>query len=262
MLIEKVLHAPPLFRRTHGAGYSRRPAAEARRAPERLHHITAITADARACERFYAGLLGLERVEPRTGHDGETIAFASRGDGGSGPVLSFLVRPDAQRQRHGNRSASTVLWRVSDRRQLRALWEVLAIAGQVRIVAARRPLGEEMLRFWDPDGLCHEVVVDGGADDPVNHARSTVHEWDRDPGDGRGQAVRPGRIARLLNRLLCSEDARLVDQWSFRSDGAEQASGRSAIAPGVTPRLVGARANSAGRARSGARTSDRVAWAA
>ncbi len=260
MFIEKleIAQAPP--RRTRGTGYSQRAAAGAHRAPERLHHITAITADARACERFYAGLLGLERVEPRAGHDGETIAFASRGDDASAPVLSFLVRPDAQAERHGNQSASTVLWRVSDRRELRALWEVLAIAGQVRVVAARRPLGEEMLRFWDPDGLCHEVVVDGGADARVDH--STIHEWDRDPGDSRGQAVRPGRVARLLNRLLCSEDARLVDPWVFRSDGAKQANGRSAIAPGVTPRLVGARANSAGRGRSGGGSSDRVAWAA
>lgn len=210
-------------RRAPRAGYSPRPDVGARRAPDASTHITAVTADARACERFYAGLLGLERVEPPTDHDGEKIAFARVGKDASGPVLTFLVRPAAQPARN----ASTVLWRVGDRRELRALWEVLAIAGRARIVAARGPLGEEMLRFWDPDGLCHEVAADGGAVGPrVDYARSAVHDWEFDPGDSQGQAVRPGRLSRMLNRLLCSEDARLVDP-----SGADEADGRASAAP-------------------------------
>ncbi|MDP8943241.1 MAG: VOC family protein [Actinomycetota bacterium] len=131
---------------------------------EGIHHITAITADAQANVDFYAGLLGLRLVKKSVNQDDPTVYHLFYGDehGSPGADLTFFEYPGARPGRPGAGMIHAIAWRVGSEEAL-AFWaERLTAAG----IEAEATDGGR-LRFADPEGLDHELAVDGAGDEPL-----------------------------------------------------------------------------------------------
>jgi glyoxalase family protein len=117
-----------------------------------LHHISAITAARDECLDFYGGLLGLSPADPGDG----TLAFA---DPERGCVLSFVVSAGAPRGTAGRGLVHRLQWSVASPATLE-LWRCRLEAAGVGVTAWLNGAGDPLaLRFSDPDGLDHEMVL-------------------------------------------------------------------------------------------------------
>jgi glyoxalase family protein len=129
-----------------------------------LNHITAITADAPLNLDFYTRVLGLRLVTKTVNQDDPTVyhLFYADEEGTPGADLTFFEYPGAGRGHAGPGMAYRVRWRVGSAESL-AFWaERLA---ELEVERSVEPAG---VRFADPEGLEHELVVeDGVADAPL-----------------------------------------------------------------------------------------------
>src|SRR6185503_11654023 len=129
---------------------------------EGIHHITAITENAQSNVDFYAGVLGLRLVKKTVNQDNPTVYhlfFADEG-GDPGSDLTFFEYRGAPRGRAGAGMVHRVLWRVTGEAALSFWRDRLAAHG----VASVREGAS--LRFADPEGLEHELVVANVPDEP------------------------------------------------------------------------------------------------
>src|SRR3954452_4220669 len=135
---------------------------------EGLHHVTAITADAQENVDFYAGTLGLRLVKKTVNFDAPDVYHLYFGDeaGTPGSIMTFFEFPGARRGRAGEGMVHRILWRVPSEDAL-DFWSA-------RIPGAVREDGH--LRFADPEGLEHELVVFRGPDAPLAAAAPDVPE--------------------------------------------------------------------------------------
>src|SRR4051794_9915616 len=130
---------------------------------EGIHHITAITADAQGNVDFYAGTLGLRMVKKTVNQDAPTVyhLFYADEDGSPGADITFFEFRGAQRGRAGAGMVHRVLWRVASEAALDFWAERLGAAG----VETDRDGGS--LRFADPEGLDHELLIAEVSDQPL-----------------------------------------------------------------------------------------------
>src|SRR3954466_4543116 len=136
---------------------------------EGLHHITAITGDAPANVDFYARVLGLRLVKKTVTFAAPTAHQLSCGDatGPPGAILPFFEFPGARRGRAGEGMVHRILWRVGSPEAL-DFWAE-------RLGAHRE---SDAVRFADPEGLEHELVVAATPDAPlVAHADDIPAEF-------------------------------------------------------------------------------------
>ena len=126
---------------------------------EGLHHITAITGDAPRNVDFYSRVLGLRLVKKTVNFDQPDVYHLYFGDevGTPGSILTFFEFPGAAPGRPGDGMVHTVQWRVRDAAAL-DFWTQ-------RIPGAQREDG--VVRFTDPEGLAHELLVAGVPDAPL-----------------------------------------------------------------------------------------------
>src|SRR5688572_12382487 len=112
---------------------------------EGIHHVTAITGDAPANVDFYADTLGLRLVKKTVNQDDPTVyhLFYADEKGSAGSDITFFEYPGAARGRAGAGMVHRVLWRVGVERS------------------------GETLRFADPEGLEHELVVDTSGEEQL-----------------------------------------------------------------------------------------------
>src|SRR4051795_225521 len=160
-----IVYATSLGRRVRvGASTERRTPM----ALEGLHHVTAITEDAQANVDFYAGTLGLRMVKKTVNFDAPDVYHLYFGDeaGTPGSIMTFFEFPGARPGRAGEGMVHRILWRVASADAL-DFW-------QQRIPGAVRD--GEHLRFADPEGLEHELVVFGGPDAPLAAASPDIPE--------------------------------------------------------------------------------------
>jgi glyoxalase family protein len=131
---------------------------------EGIHHITAITGDAPRNVDFYTRVLGLRLVKKSVNQDDPTVyhLFYADEQGSAGSDLTFFEYPGAAPGRTGRGMVHRILWRVASEDALSFWAERLADEGR----PADRP-GPGQLRFTDPEGLEHELVVDSSGDDPL-----------------------------------------------------------------------------------------------
>jgi glyoxalase family protein len=130
---------------------------------EGIHHITAITEDAQRNVDFYAGVLGLRLVKKTVNQDNPTVYhlfFADEG-GDPGSDLTFFEYPGVAPGRAGAGMVHRVVWRVASEEALDFWAERLAAHG---IESERDGAG---LRFCDPEGLDHELLVIDVPDAPL-----------------------------------------------------------------------------------------------
>jgi glyoxalase family protein len=128
-----------------------------------IHHITAITGDAQRNVDFYVGVLGLRLVKKSVNQDDPTVYHLFYGDEHAHPGLdlTFFEYPGAAPGRAGDGMIHRVLWRVAGEEALDFWAERLAEHG----IDAER--GSGSLRFSDPEGLGHELLVVEVSDEPL-----------------------------------------------------------------------------------------------
>jgi glyoxalase family protein len=130
---------------------------------EGIHHITAITGDAPGNVDFYARVLGLRLVKKTVNQDQPSVyhLFYADEQGSPGADVTFFEFPGAAPGRAGAGMVHTIVWRVASEEALDFWTGRLAAEG----VATER--GEGSLRFADPEGLGHELLVADVPDSPL-----------------------------------------------------------------------------------------------
>jgi glyoxalase family protein len=128
-----------------------------------IHHISAITGDARRNLDFYTRVLGLRLTAKTVNQDDPTVYHLFYGDEQARPGadLTFFEYPGAAPGRPGAGMVHTIVSRVASDAAL-AFWaHRLAAEG---VVVERGP---RSVRFADPEGLRHELVVPTADDPPL-----------------------------------------------------------------------------------------------
>jgi len=179
-----------------------------------IHHITAITTDARRNLNFYVRVLGLRFVKKTVNFDQPSAYHLYYGDelGHPGSILTFFEFPGAAAGRPGAGMIHRIVWCVGDPGSFDYWEERLAGEG----TASERVDGA--LRFADPEALGLELVAHGGPDAPLAAEAEDVPEEHRLLGFAgvRAYAPDPGRSAPLLGETLGFEESR--GQWIVGDD--------------------------------------------
>jgi glyoxalase family protein len=130
---------------------------------EGIHHITAITENAQRNVDFYAGTMGLRLVKKTVNQDQPTVyhLFYADEKGSAGSDLTFFEFPGVPRGRAGAGAVHRIVWRVGSEDSLDFWAERLGANG----VEPERADGS--LRFSDPEGLDHELLVVESGDEPL-----------------------------------------------------------------------------------------------
>ncbi len=130
---------------------------------EGIHHITAITGDAQRNVDFYAGTLGLRMVKKTVNQDAPSVyhLFYADEQGSAGSDITFFEFRGAPQGRAGAGMVHRVVWRVAAPEALDFWSQRLAEAD----VATQRD--GDSLRFSDPEGLDHELIVTTVSDQPL-----------------------------------------------------------------------------------------------
>ncbi len=180
---------------------------------EGIHHITAITAEAQPNVDFYAGTLGLRMVKKTVNQDDPSVYHLFYADerGNPGSDITFFEFPGVPRGRAGAGMVHRIVWRVASTDALDFWAKRLGDAG----IATERE--GESLRFADPEGLGHELLVAQVPDQPL------IAEHPEVPSEvalqgfhaARAYSVDPERSAPLLERL---EFERSGDGWEARGE--------------------------------------------
>ena len=212
---------------------------------EGIHHVTAITGDARRNLDFYVRVLGLRLVKRSVNQDVPSILQLYYGseNGAPGAILAFYEYPGIQVGRAGAGMIHRLSWRIGSERAL-AFW-------------ARRLSGEGVeherhgahLRFRDPEGLELELVVVETDDEPLTASHPDIPDGLALQGfdSVRAFARDPERSRALLEATLGFE-RRSDAVWDTRGSGrgGRYAYDSAPVKPGI----------------QGSGTVHHVAWAA
>ena len=167
---------------------------------EGIHHISAITGDARANVEFYTGLLGLRMVKRTVNQDEPNMYHLFYGDehGSPGMDLTFFEYPGAAPGIAGAGMIHRIVWRVASREALEFWRDRLA----ERAITPEL-IGDSLL-FADPEGLEHELVHTAAADQALSaRAPDIPHEYALQGFEGvRAYSNDPVRSERLLAQAL------------------------------------------------------------
>ena len=182
-----------------------------------VHHITAITGDAPANVEFYVGVLGLRLVKKTVNQDDPTVYHLFYADeaGSPGADLTFFEYPGFGRGLPGAGMVHRIVWRVGSSEAL-GFWEERLLGA-----GADPARTDASVRFADPEGLEHELVVYDGPDAPLlADAPDVPREHALQGFDGvRAYAADPARSAPLLGDVLGFEGGE-DGTWTVR--GAER----------------------------------------
>jgi glyoxalase family protein len=183
---------------------------------EGIHHITAITGDARRNLDFYTRVLGLRLAAKTVNQDDPSVyhLFYADEQGRPGAELTFFEYPGASPGRPGAGMVHTIVSRVGSPAAL-DFWEQ-RLAGED--VPAQRS-EEGALRFADFEGLRHELVVRAGLDEPLVADHPEVPTEHALQGfDGvRAFSTDPERSSALMEKVL-SARALGDGAWELRGN--------------------------------------------
>ena len=180
---------------------------------EGIHHITAITGDAQRNVDFYAGTLGLRMVKKTVNQDAPSVyhLFYADEQGDAGSDITFFEFRGAPVGRPGAGMIHRIVWRVGSPEALDFWAERLSAAG-----FDSERVGDG-LRFADPEGLEHELVVATVDDAPLiaDHPEVPAEFALQGFHGARAYSANPERSAELLDSL---EFERTDDGWEARGD--------------------------------------------
>ncbi len=167
---------------------------------EGIHHISAITGDARANVEFYTGVLGLRMVKRTVNQDEPNMYHLFYGDeqGSPGMDLTFFEYPGAARGVPGAGMVHRIVWRVSTLQALE-FWKERLAGHEIGA-----ELDGESLLFLDPEGLEHELVLNASEDEPLSaEAPDVPREHALQGFEGvRAYSNAPVRSERLLGEAM------------------------------------------------------------
>jgi glyoxalase family protein len=182
---------------------------------EGIHHITAVTGDARRNLDFYTRVLGLRLVKKSVNQDVPTIYHLFYGSelGSPGASLSFYEYPGIQVGRAGAGMIHRITWRIGSDRAL-AFW-----ARRLREEGIDVERTGFRLRFRDPEGLALELAIVETPDEPLVASRPDIpHELALQGFDSvRAFARDPGPSRSLLEGTLGFE-RRSDAVWELRGE--------------------------------------------
>jgi glyoxalase family protein len=180
-----------------------------------IHHITAITGDAPRNVDFYARLMGLRLTAKTVNQDDPTVYHLFYGDENASPGadLTFFEYPHAIPGRAGAGMVHRIVWRVASAAAL-DFWERRLAAEDVAIER-----DGDSLRFADPEGLAHELVVSSATDAPLVAEHPDIPaELALQGFEGvRAYTGHPEGSAVVLERLMGATTAG-DDVWEVRGD--------------------------------------------
>jgi glyoxalase family protein len=181
---------------------------------EGLHHISAITGDARRNLDFYTRVLGLRLTAKSVNQDDPGVYHLFYGDEHARPGadLTFFEYPGAKPGRPGAGMVHRIVSRVGSQDALRFWAARLADEG----VAVRNG---ESVRFADPEGLEHEFVIDSSDDVALValHPEVPSEFALRGFAGVRAYSEDPAGSALMLERLMGA--ARMGDEARFELRG-------------------------------------------
>ncbi|CAN5189790.1 ring-cleaving dioxygenase [soil metagenome] len=140
-----------------------------------LHHVTAVTGEARANLSFYTRQLGMRLVKKTVNQD-DTSAyhlFYADAEGNPGTDLTFFDWPNTRRRRHGPGTIGGTALRVRSEASLQWWAARLDESGARREEIVERA-GRTTLRFHDPEEQTITLVNDGGEPGGLPWKRSPV----------------------------------------------------------------------------------------
>ena len=162
--------------------------------------MTAITADAQRNVDFYVGVLGLRLVKKTVNQDNPTVyhLFYADEKGDPGSDLTFFEYPGIPAGRAGDGMVHRIVWRVGSTDALE-FW-----AGRLGERGVETQRADGRLRFADPEGLDHELLVPEVGDEPLTADHPEIPaEFALQGFDGvRAYASDPDRSAELLAETL------------------------------------------------------------
>src|SRR3954463_12988923 len=178
---------------------------------EGIHHITAITGDARRNVDFYARVLGLRMVKKTVNQDDPSVYHLFYADelGSAGADLTFFEYPGAVAGRPGPGMVHRIVSRVASAEALDFWAARLDGEGGAR----ERPRGGEgaasersgdSLLFADPEGMEHELTVVDRPDKPLvaRHAEVPAELALQGFEAVRASSMRPDSTRRVLEEGL------------------------------------------------------------
>ena len=162
-----------------------------------IHHLTAISANAKGNVAFYTGQLGLRLVKKTVNQDDVSAyhLFYADGLGSPGTDLTFFDWPAAQERRGTNAIVETGL-RVGGEASLAWWTEKLDAAGVTHSGIVARD-GRATVTFEDPEGQRLALVDDGGAGE--------ANAWDASPVPAEHQIRGLGPITLSVPELAPTE---------------------------------------------------------
>jgi glyoxalase family protein len=183
---------------------------------EGIHHITAITGDARQNVDFYTRVMGLRMAAKTVNQDDPTVYHLFYADerGRPGSELTFFEYPHAAPGTAGAGMVHRIVWRVGDPRSLDFWADRLSAEG---LDVERGERGSVL--FADPEGLGHEIVVSTAGDEPLSAEHPEVPAEHALQGFEavRAYSVEPERSGPLLERLLGARPAGDA-AWELRGE--------------------------------------------
>ena len=181
---------------------------------EGLHHITAITGDAPRNVDFYTRVLGLRLTAKSVNQDDPGVYHLFYGDEHAQPGadLTFFEYPGAKPGRPGAGMVHRIVHRVGSEDAI-AFWaDRLASEG----VEATRD--GATIRFADPEGLEHELVVDPTDDAPLAavHPEVPAEHALRGFEGVRAYSFDPANSALVLEKLMGAQRVGDEDRFELR----------------------------------------------
>jgi glyoxalase family protein len=179
-----------------------------------IHHISAITGDARRNVDFYTRVLGLRLVAKSVNQDDPSVYHLFYGDevAHPGADMTFFEYPYAKPGRAGAGMIHTIVWRVGSPAAL-DFW-----AARLAAEGVEHERDERSLRLADPEGLAHELVVTDAPDAPLiaDHPEIPAELALQGFEGVRAYSHRPDASAAVLERLMGA--ARTGDSFELRGD--------------------------------------------
>src|SRR5690348_11849078 len=171
-----------------------------------IHHISAITADARRNLDFYTGVMGLRLVKKTVNQDNPAVyhLFYADEDGSPGADLTFFEYPGLVRGRAGAGMVHRIGFRVGSEEALEFWARRLAPAGLESAIEGDR------LRFDDPEGLGFELIAEASGDQPLVAKHPEIPEK---------FALQGFAGVRAFERVRGASDKFLTDTLGFKGTG-------------------------------------------
>ena len=210
-----------------------------------IHHISAITGDAQQNLDFYTRILGLRLVAKTVNQDDPTVyhLFYADEQGRAGTEMTFFEYPGAIPGRPGAGMVHRIVWRVGSPASL-DFWAQRLAALEVAVTGDG---AAGSVRFSDPEGLDHELVVNTSGDAPLiaEHPDIPAEHALQGFEAVRAYSSQPERSRALLEHVL---NARSIGDGAWELRGDRRGSVMAYDAP------------PAERGRPGAGTVHHVAW--